>query len=82
MGLLGKLLTAPLYPVRSVVWVAQRVAEKAEAEYYDPAPVRAALSDLAQRLDDGEIDEETFDREEEVLLDRLQEIEEYVRRNR
>ncbi|MEU6863861.1 gas vesicle protein GvpG [Streptomyces sp. NPDC046876] len=82
MGLLGNLITAPLFPVRSVVWVAQRLAEKAEAEYYDPAPVWAALADLARQLSDGEIDQETFDREEEALLDRLQEIEEYLHRNR
>lgn len=29
MGLLGKLFTAPLIPARAVVWVAQRVDDKA-----------------------------------------------------
>ncbi|MFI1655208.1 gas vesicle protein GvpG [Streptomyces sp. NPDC020472] len=77
MGLLGKLVTLPLAPVRGAVWVAQRVAEEAEAEYYDPAPVMARLADLERRLLAGEIDEETFDREEDLLIDRLQEIERY-----
>ncbi|MFF5446477.1 gas vesicle protein GvpG [Streptomyces sp. NPDC012888] len=79
MGLLGKLITAPLMPVRGVVWVAQRVAERAEAEYYDPAPVFAELAGLERRLAEGEIDEETFDREEDRLLERLEEIERYRR---
>lgn len=77
MGLLGKLITAPLLPVRATVWVAERVAQEAEARYYDPAPVWAALADLERLLVAGKIDEETFEREEEVLLDRLREIEEF-----
>ncbi|MEV7611977.1 gas vesicle protein GvpG [Streptomyces sp. NPDC089799] len=79
MGLLEKLLTAPLLPVRGVVWVAQRVAETAEAEYYDPAPVLARLAELERRLTAGEIDEETFEREEDLLIDRLVEIDHYRR---
>ncbi|MFE1804628.1 gas vesicle protein GvpG [Streptomyces sp. NPDC059533] len=74
MGLLSALLTAPLAPVRAVVWVAQRVADRAEEEYYDPAPVWAALAELEARLRRGEIDQETFDRAEDELLDRLDEI--------
>ncbi|MFI1712495.1 gas vesicle protein GvpG [Streptomyces litmocidini] len=79
MGLLGKLVTLPLAPVRTVVWAAQRVTEQAEAEYYNPAPVLARLAELERRLLAGEIDEETFDREEDLLLDRLEEIDRYRR---
>ncbi|MFJ8209189.1 gas vesicle protein GvpG [Streptomyces sp. NPDC096033] len=82
MGLLTALVTAPLLPVRVAVWVAERVAEEAEAVYYDPGPVRAALAELEHRLVEGEIDEETFDREEDALLDRLEEIEEFRRSGR
>ncbi|MBT2482381.1 gas vesicle protein GvpG [Streptomyces sp. ISL-94] len=74
MGLLTSLLTAPMAPVRAVVWVAQRVVDKANEEYYDPAPVYAALADLERRLQLEEIDEATFDRQEDELLDRLDEI--------
>ncbi|RKT08490.1 gas vesicle protein GvpG [Streptomyces sp. 3211.6] len=77
MGLLTSLITAPLLPVRAALWVAERVAEEAEALYYDPAPVWAELAALERRLVEGEIDEETFDREEDALLDRLREIEEF-----
>ncbi|MCB5164268.1 gas vesicle protein GvpG [Streptomyces bambusae] len=79
MGLVTALLTAPLLPVRAVLWAAQRVAERAEAEYYDPAPVLAGLVRLEQQLAAGEIDEDAFDRQEDALLDRLAEIEEFRR---
>ncbi|MEU9305809.1 gas vesicle protein GvpG [Streptomyces sp. NPDC048269] len=80
MGLLTSLLTAPMAPMRAVVWVAQRVVDKANEEYYDPAPVYAALADLERRLQLGEIDEATFDREEDALLDRLDEIAQFRQR--
>ncbi|MFD7260091.1 gas vesicle protein GvpG [Streptomyces sp. NPDC059874] len=74
MGLLTRLLTLPIAPVRAVTWVAQRVVDKAEEEYYDPAPVWRRLAELEQQLLRGEIDEETFDRQEDELIDRLTEI--------
>ncbi|MET9111029.1 gas vesicle protein GvpG [Streptomyces zhihengii] len=74
MGLFTQLVTLPLAPVRGVVWVSERVLEVAEDQYYDPEPVHRALADLEQRLLSGEIDEETFDRLEDELLDRLDEI--------
>ncbi|MFE9634095.1 gas vesicle protein GvpG [Streptomyces sp. NPDC006463] len=80
MGLLTQLLTAPLAPVRAVVWVAERVVDKANEEYYDPAPVRAALADLEGQLLRGEIDQATFDRAEDELLDRLDEIMQFRQR--
>ncbi|MEU9760473.1 gas vesicle protein GvpG [Streptomyces sp. NPDC047985] len=72
MGLLTALLTAPLAPVRGVVWVADQLAEAADREVNDPAVVRARLAALNQALEDGEIDLAEFEREEERLLDRLE----------
>lgn len=77
MGLLTRLLTFPVEPVRAVVWAAQRIEEQAEDEYYDPAPVWRELADLERRLLEGEIDEDTFDRQEDELIDRLTEIAEF-----
>lgn len=77
MGLLTHLLTLPVAPVRVVTWVAQRIVDKAEEEYYDPAPIWRSLAELEQQLLRGEIDEETFDRQEDELLDRLAEITAY-----
>ncbi|WP_406513938.1 gas vesicle protein GvpG [Streptomyces sp. NBC_00161] len=74
MGLLTYLLTLPVAPVRAVTWVAQRVVDQAEEEYYDPAPIWRELAELEQQLLRGEIDQETFDRQEDELIDRLEEI--------
>ncbi|MFJ3581823.1 gas vesicle protein GvpG [Streptomyces sp. NPDC090127] len=77
MGLLTQLLTLPLAPVRGVVWVAERVKEKAEEDYYDPAPIWRELGELEEMLLRGEIDQEEFDRREDELIDRLTEINAY-----
>ncbi|MFI6730691.1 gas vesicle protein GvpG [Streptomyces sp. R-74717] len=78
MGLLTQLATFPLAPVRGVAWVMERVVEAAENEYYDPAPVERELAALERALVAGDIDEETFDRREDELLDRLDEIRAHV----
>jgi hypothetical protein len=74
VGLFTQLLTLPLAPVRAAAWVAQRIQEAAEEQYYDPAPVERALAELESALLSGEIDEETFDACEDALLDRQEEI--------
>jgi hypothetical protein len=79
MGLLTQLATLPLSPVRGVAWVVERVMEAAENEYYDPEPVERDLAELERQLLAGEIDEDTFDRREDELLDRLEEIRAHVR---
>ncbi|MEU2181175.1 gas vesicle protein GvpG [Streptomyces thermolilacinus] len=80
MGLLSRLFTLPVAPVDAVVWAARRIAEKAEEEYYDPAPIRRELAELERRLLRGEIDQETFDLREDELIDRLTEIAEFRQR--
>ncbi|WP_033825637.1 gas vesicle protein GvpG [Kitasatospora sp. MBT63] len=79
MGLITQILTLPLAPVRGAVWVAERIQEAAEQQYYDPAPVERELAELEQALLAGDIDEETFDRREDQLLDRLDEIKAWQR---
>ncbi|MBH5338184.1 gas vesicle protein GvpG [Streptomyces pactum] len=56
-----------------VGWVLRQVVTQAEREYYDPARVRRELAELERRLDDGLIDETEFERQEDLLLDRLEE---------
>ncbi|SDK43748.1 gas vesicle protein GvpG [Streptomyces indicus] len=74
MGLLSEVLLLPLAPVRGSMWVLDQVVAEAERLYYDPSAVQAELRALEAKLDAGEIDEETFDRREDELLDRLQAI--------
>ncbi|XCM28415.1 gas vesicle protein GvpG [Streptomyces parvus] len=71
MGLISGLLLLPLAPARGVVWVAERLQETAERELYDPGVLRAQLAELNRELDEELIDLETFETEEERLLDRL-----------
>ncbi|MBY8876110.1 gas vesicle protein GvpG [Actinacidiphila acidipaludis] len=71
MGLISGLLLLPLAPVQGVSWVADVILDAAERELYDPAVVQARLAALNRAFDDGEIDAETFEREEERLLDLL-----------
>ncbi|MFC9735575.1 gas vesicle protein GvpG [Streptomyces roseolus] len=80
MGLLDGILTLPLAPLRGTAWVIDQVLEAAEREYYDPAPVRARLAALVDDLENGRLDAEEFDRLEDELLDRLEEIEAYRER--
>lgn len=80
MGLIGQIVTLPLAPVRGTHWVVRQLLENAEREYYDPAPVRAALAELERDLLAGRITEEDFDHREDELLDELDWREEQQRR--
>jgi hypothetical protein len=82
MGLITQVLTLPLAPVRGTFWVLDQVVLAAEREYYDPDPVRKELADLENELLSNGISEEEFDRREDELLDRLEEIEAHQRRLR
>ncbi|MFE7301539.1 MULTISPECIES: gas vesicle protein GvpG [unclassified Streptomyces] len=77
MGLLTQIATLPLAPVRGVAWIVERIVEAAEDEYYDPRPIQQQLVELEDALLAGEIDEETFDKREDELLERLEEIRAY-----
>ena len=73
MGMLSKLLLLPLTsPVVGSLWVGRQIAEAAEAQYNDPAALRAALNDAEKRLLDGTLSEDDYDVLETDLLVRLQ----------
>ncbi|MEV3857241.1 gas vesicle protein GvpG [Streptomyces sp. NPDC050095] len=72
MGLISEVLLLPLAPVRGSLWAMEKVLAEAERQYYDPGAVRAELARLEEQLTSGEIDQETFDRVEDELLDRLE----------
>ena len=72
MGLLTRLLTLPVSaPAGGALWIARQVAEAAERERNDPATLKAALTAAERALEAGEIDEATYDRIEDDLLERL-----------
>lgn len=76
MGLISELLLLPLAPARAAGWAVEQVVDAAEREYYDPDRIKRELADLSRALDEGEISQEEFDREEDELLDLLAEYEE------
>jgi hypothetical protein len=71
MGLISGLLLLPLAPVRGTVWVAERLLEQAEQEFYDEGAIRALMMVVQAAREAGEIDEEEALRAEDVLLERL-----------
>ncbi|MGW4561923.1 gas vesicle protein GvpG [Streptomyces sp. NPDC004561] len=71
MGLVTGLLLLPFAPVRGTLWVADHLLQEAQRQVCDPRVVQARLSALNRALDEGAIDEATFEKEEERLLDLL-----------
>ena len=71
MGLITGLLTLPLAPVRATVWLAEQIAEQAEAELYDEGAIRAGLMELEAAREAGELDEEEIAEAEDALIARL-----------
>lgn len=72
--LLDDILLAPL---KGVVFIADKVKEQAEGELLNEDGVRRELRELYIRLEQGRISEEAFSEQEEHLVERLEEIEEY-----
>ena len=71
MGLITGLLLLPLAPVRGTVWIAEKIYEQAESEFYDERAIRAQLMELDRARQAGEIDEQTAAEAEDILLERL-----------
>ena len=78
MGLLADLLLLPIVgPARGMRFLLEQIKEQADTEMFDERPVREALFALSTMLDLGQITEEEYLVEEEVLLARLNEIRVY-----
>jgi len=72
MGLITGLLTLPLAPVRGVAWVTEKVAEQAELELYDENRIVSELAELESAHEEGQLSDEQFDADVDLLLERLQ----------
>jgi hypothetical protein len=71
MGLITGLLTLPLAPVRGTAWLAERILEQAESEFYDEGAIRAQLMEIEAAREAGLIGDEEAAQAEDVLLERL-----------
>ena len=71
MGLISGILKLPLSPVLGTVWVAERVHEQDESEYYDEGAIQSQLRDIDAARQAGELSHEDADRAEDALVERL-----------
>jgi hypothetical protein len=76
--MLFKLLALPVtLPAAGIKFCFQQVLNTAEKELTDDEPVKEVLLMLTLKLEEGEISEEEFAREEAILHARLREIKAY-----
>jgi gas vesicle protein GvpG len=71
VGLITGLLLLPLAPVRGTVWIAEKIYEQAESEFYDERAIRAQLMEIDRARQAGEIDEQAAAEAEDILVERL-----------
>ena len=73
MGILTKVLLAPLAPVAGVVWLAEQLERQAEEIYDSPQTVAAELRELQVMHERGLIGDAELEAAESTLLARLEE---------
>jgi Gas vesicle protein G len=71
VGLITGILKLPLAPVTGTVWIAEKVLEQAEAEYYDEGAIQEQLREVEAARQAGQIGEDEAAQAEEELLERL-----------
>ena len=71
MGLITGLLTLPLAPVRGTIWLAEQLANAADAELYDEDKIRRELIELDVLEADGLLQADERRMREDELLARL-----------
>ena len=68
MGILDKIIFAP---IKATVVTAKALEKSARKEMTDEKVIYEALMHLQERLEMEEIDEAFFDREEQILMEKL-----------
>ena len=72
MGLFTGLLTLPLAPVRSTVWIAEQLAAEAERELRESQSPRRRLLEAERRLELGLLSAEEYEVIENEALEQLE----------
>lgn len=65
-----------LAPVKMLIWLAEKIEETAEEEVNDESKWHERLLELQIKYELGEITEEEFEREEELVMERISAIRE------
>jgi Gas vesicle protein G len=71
--MITKLLMLPLAPVKGVVWIAEKIADEAYRQFYDPEVLRQQLEDAERAHRLGTISEEELAEIEDDILARMAE---------
>lgn len=72
MNLLVSLLMLPVAPVRGVLWVAERLQDEVNRQYYGEGAIVRELRQVDEARKSGQLnEEEAAQREEELLQRRL-----------
>lgn len=66
-----------LAPIKGIIWLAEMIKEQAEKEFLDESKVQEELLNLQLQLDESKITEEEYKKQEQKLLERLEEIRKY-----
>jgi len=81
MGLID-LLCPFLVPVKGMVWLGGKIRDMAESDLMDKSKIQEKLMELQMRYEMGEIEEESFEKKETELLERLEAIRQYEQEKR
>lgn len=76
-SLFGLLLLPVAGPVRGFQFVLEQLREEAEAAQFDEGRIQSELVQLGILRDLGELDEDVYAEEEQILLERLAEARAY-----
>jgi chorismate mutase len=71
VGLITGILGLPFAPVRGTVAAAEQIRRQAEAEFYDPATIRAQLEEVDRQRAAGELSDDEATAWEDELVERL-----------
>ena len=71
MGLLAKLLTLPLAPVRGVIVLAEQLEQEADRQWRDPTSVRQEIAAVDAAFEAGELSAQERDERQDALVARL-----------
>jgi len=63
-----------LSPIKLTLWLGKKLEETAHAELTDESGIHEELLNLQMRYEIGEVSEETYDKEEALLMERLEAI--------
>ena len=72
MGILGKVLLAPLAPVYGVMWLAEQLERIADDELHGSESIQRDLLELQIAHDEGSIDEAAYEDAVYALIERMQ----------